>query len=91
MRTQSPDTSPEAERVQIELVRNMTVAQRMSRVRSLKRTTIQLSRRAVRRVHPNLDEDGVSAMFVELHYGHDRAERYRVALTRRRAESAKSR
>ena len=91
MRTQSPDTSPEAEQVQIELLRNMTVAQRMSRLRSLTRTTIQLSRRAIRRAHPDLNEDGVSVMFVELHYGHDLAECYRVALARRRTKSAKSR
>ena len=83
MRTQSPDTSPEAERVQIELLRNMTIAQRMSRVRSLTRTTIQLSRRAIHRAYPDLDEDGVSIVFVELHYGHDLAEHYRVALAGR--------
>jgi hypothetical protein len=55
MRTQSPDTSPEAEGVQIELLRNMTIAQRMSRVRSLTRTTIQLSRRAIHRAYPDMD------------------------------------
>ena len=45
MRTQSPDTSPEAERGQIELLRNMSMAQRMSRVRSL----TEIARRTLRR------------------------------------------
>lgn len=35
MKTQSPDTSPEAERIQIELLRNATGAQRFALVRSL--------------------------------------------------------
>lgn len=84
MRTQSPDTSPEAERVQIELVRKLSVAQRVALTRSLTRTVIQLSRRAIRNAHPHMDEDALRVKFVELNYGPELAEQFRAALARRR-------
>ena len=40
------DTSPEAEKVQIELIRRMSVADRIAQVRSMTTLVIELSRRA---------------------------------------------
>ncbi len=83
MSTFSPDTHPDAEAFQIELLRKATVAQRFARVRSLSQTTIELSRRAIRRRHPELDETGVGLRFIELHYGSDLAARVAADLARR--------
>ncbi|MFL5732227.1 MAG: hypothetical protein ACJ78Q_03420 [Chloroflexia bacterium] len=83
MRTQSRDTHPDAERVQIELLRRMTVAQRAELMRSLTRTTIQLARRAIRQAHPEASEEEVDLIFIEVHYGRDLADRVRAYLSRR--------
>lgn len=88
MRTQSPDTSPEAERVQIEQLRQATPARRFSLARSLTRSTIAMSRRGLARVNPRLSEDELAVKFVELHYGADLAGRIREALLRRRDGAA---
>ena len=74
---QSPDTAPQAEKVQIELIRRSSVAERISMVRSLSQMTMFLSRRAIRRANPSLSEREVDLAFVELHYGKDLAERLR--------------
>jgi hypothetical protein len=45
--------------------------------------TIELSRRAIRRQHPDWDEREVQLHFVALHYGEDLASRVRVYLESR--------
>ena len=83
MRTQSRDTHPDAERVQIDLLRRATVATRIARVRSLTATTIAMSRRAVRRRHPELDERELDIAVVALHSGEELAQRLRRYLEAR--------
>ncbi len=78
MISQSPDTAPQAERVQIELIRESSVSRRISIVRSLSQTVMFLSRRAIQRANPSLSEREVDLAFVELHYGKDLAERLRL-------------
>ena len=48
----SADTDPAAERVQLDLLRNATVARRASLARSSSCTALQLTRRAIREVNP---------------------------------------
>ncbi len=74
------DTHPEAEKVQIELLRRMTVAQRLERMRSLTTMTVNLSRRAIARAHPELTAGEVNLMWVELHYGKALADELREYL-----------
>jgi hypothetical protein len=81
---QSPDTAPQAEEVQIELIRQASVAQRISMVRSLSQTAMYLSRRAIQRANPTLSEREVDFLFVELHYGEDLADRLRSYMERKR-------
>lgn len=69
MITQSPDTHPEAERVQISLIQNLTPAQKISRVRSLSQSTILLSRRAIMRANPDLDKKELNLKIIAYHYG----------------------
>jgi len=69
MRTQSPDTHPEIEKVLISLIQNSSVAKRISKVRSLSESTIKLSRRAIMRANPGLDETELNFRFIYYHYG----------------------
>ena len=75
MISQSSDTAPEAEKVQIELIRESSVSKRIATVRSLSQTTMYLSRRAIQRTNPSLSEREVDLAFVAYHYGADLAER----------------
>ncbi len=84
MRTQSPDTHPDAEKVQVDLLRRTTVARRFSLACSLSQTAIQLARRAIQRAHPDADEEEVGLIFIATHYGQDLADRVRADLARRR-------
>lgn len=63
------DTSPEAEKVQIELLRKATVAQRLQKMQSLTATTINLSRRAVAGANPGLASRELDLKCVELFHG----------------------
>ena len=71
------DTSPEAEKVQIELIRRYSVAQRFAKVRSLTARTVGLSKRAIARANPDLSPQQLQIKFIELHYGKDLADRFR--------------
>ncbi len=84
MITQSPDTSPEAEKVQIELIRRSSVARRISIVRSLSQTAVYLSRRAIQRANPSMSQREVDLAFVAIHYGEDLADRLASYLENRR-------
>jgi hypothetical protein len=57
------------EELQISLIRNSTIAKRISRVRSLSETAIRLSRRAIMRVNPDLDKKELDLKFISYHYG----------------------
>jgi hypothetical protein len=68
MMARSPDTDPEAEKVQIELLRGAPAA-RAQMALDLSAQVIGLARRAIRRVHPDATETEVGLLFVEMHYG----------------------
>ena len=50
---------------------------------SLSQTTIELSRRALRRLHPELSEVQIRLLWVANHYGEDLAVRLKEDLARR--------
>lgn len=82
-RPQSRDTDPKVEQVQVALLRQASVARRFALVRSLSQSTVQLARRAIRRARPGADEQEVSLLFVEVHYGKQLADRVRAHLAKR--------
>ncbi len=84
MRTQSRDTSPEAERVQIELIRKMSPAKKFDLVRSMSRTMILASRENIRLLHPHLSEEELNLLLIELYYGKELADRVRIDRERRK-------
>jgi hypothetical protein len=71
------DTHPEAEAVQMDLLRKASVAQRASMMRSLTRTAVASSRRALQRARPGLNQRELDLLFVELNYGRELADRLR--------------
>lgn len=60
MRTQSEDTSPEAERVQIEMIRKMPLAKRFDRVRSWTKIISRLNLQDIRERYPNASEEEIA-------------------------------
>ncbi len=71
------DTHRDAERVQIDLLRRLSPAQKVSQLRSLSALVIGLSRRAIARANPGLDQREVDLLWVEYTYGRDLAVRLR--------------
>jgi hypothetical protein len=84
MRTQSEDTSPEMERVQIELIRKASPAKLFGLVRSMSQTIIQASRENIRRLHPDANKEELTLIFVELYYGKELANLVRAQMEKRR-------
>jgi len=83
MISQSRDTSVQAERVQIELLRQAGVSRRVALARSLSQTAMFLSRRAIQRANPSFSRRQVDLAFVAVHYGEDLAVRLRLYLERK--------
>ena len=86
MRTQSMDTSPEAERVQIELIRKASPARLFEMVRSMSQTMIQASRQTLRQLHPDATQEDLNLLFIELYYGKDLAQCVRMYLEKRKSK-----
>jgi hypothetical protein len=65
------------------LLRQASIAKRLAVMRSLSRTTIQLSRRAIHRANPTYSQLDVNLAFVAYHYGEELAQSLRRYLERR--------
>jgi len=83
-RTMLSDTHPEVEALQIELIRKMSVAERIARMRDWTRMLVHLSREGLASANPGLDREGLDLLWVEHHYGPDLAARLRDYLQKRR-------
>ena len=70
------DTHPEMEKVQISLLRELSVARKIAIVCSLSETVIKLSRRAISRANPDLNDHEINCKFIALHYGSELADRF---------------
>ena len=86
MITQSIDTHPKAEEVQLQLLRQATPAKRFGIMCSLSQTMAALSRRAIRRANPDYSQRELDLAFISIHYGEELAERVRIYLEERRNE-----
>ncbi|HYU74633.1 MAG TPA: hypothetical protein VEL31_18340 [Ktedonobacteraceae bacterium] len=64
MRTQSRDTSPEAERVLIDLIRNASVAKRFKSVRSTTNTLLQMNIKNIQKLYPDATVAEIAQVFV---------------------------
>ena len=73
MRIRSVDTDPDAEDVQMALLRRAGVARRARMALSLSGQVIGLAQRAIRRTLTEPTDEQVRLRFAELHYGSDLA------------------
>jgi hypothetical protein len=64
MRTQSSDTSPEAEGVLIGLIRNASVAKRFKSVRSITNTLLQMNIKNIQKLYPGATAAEIAQVFV---------------------------
>jgi hypothetical protein len=69
MRTQSPDTSPEAERVLIELLRQAPAWRRLQLADHMSSTVRSLSLAGLRARHPRASEAELRRRFADIHLG----------------------
>ncbi len=80
----SADTDPEAEQVQLRLLREAGVTRRIALARSLTATTLQLAHRAIWQAHPTDTPDGHFVRFVAQMYGTELGEALERDLEARR-------
>jgi hypothetical protein len=73
MRTQSPDTSPEAERVLIELLRQAPAWRRLQLADRMSSAVRGLSLAGLRSRHPQASEAELRRRFADIHLGPDLA------------------
>ena len=71
------DTSIDVERAQLQLLRDMSPADRVALALRLSSDVICASKRAIARTHPELTTRQVEHLFVELHYGKELADALR--------------
>ena len=80
------DTTPDAERVQVALLRAAPVGRRLHLALALSATVIGAAGRGLMRSHPGASTREIDLRFVELHYGPAMAENLRAELNRRDTE-----
>ena len=83
MRTQSEGTSPEMERVQIDLIRKASPAKRFAIMQAWSQLLIEANKQHIRKDHPDASEEEISLMFVARHYGQVLADGLRADMARR--------
>ena len=83
MRTQSEDTSPEMERVQIELIRKAPITKRFAIMQAWSQFLIEANKQRIHKDHPDASEEEVALIFVARHYGQALADGLRADLARR--------
>jgi hypothetical protein len=67
------DTDVQADRVQLELLRNATPGERAALAMSLSATVISLARRALQTQEPGASDQEITVRSVELNYGRELA------------------
>jgi hypothetical protein len=77
------DTRPDAEAVQLDLMRQAGPWRRGAMALELSRHVCALSQRAIRRANPDASEEELVALFVEAHYGAALGEAVRADIARR--------
>ena len=82
MKTQSADTHPKAEAMQIKLLQKAGPVKRVWLMRSLSQTVLTLSRRTLQENNPELSEQALKVLFVRHCYGDDLADRFQIYLNR---------
>lgn len=80
MFSQPKDTNPKIEELIISLTRKLSVSEKFSQVRSLSRTVMNLSYRAIKRENPGLNENEIDYLFIKYNHGKNLADRLKKFL-----------
>jgi hypothetical protein len=83
MQPYTTDTSPEAEQVQLDLIRRMTPSERALKALRMTTRLIRECKAAIARNHPELTPQEIGIAFIELNYGPELAaavQRYQADL-----------
>lgn len=78
------DTDPETERVHIEMLRRAGPERRLQLALNLTHEVIAMSRRELRRLHPEASEEELGVLWVRQNYGDELADGLQADLARRR-------
>jgi hypothetical protein len=70
-----PDTPPEVENVQVNLLRKAGAGKRLSIALSLSQGLIYLSKQALKKLNPGLSDDELKILFIKNSYGASTAEK----------------
>jgi len=84
-KTQSPDTSPEVEKIYFDMIRRQTPNERLLCSRALTASAIRRERAMIARQHPEWDEQEVALQWAAIVYGPEIAEQVRNHLQKREA------
>jgi hypothetical protein len=84
MQARADDTDPDAESVQLELLRRAGPARRLRMALSLSAHVIDLALQGIRRASPGISEREAQLRFVELHYGRELGRELRAFLDAQR-------
>ncbi len=77
------DTDPDAERVQIDLLRRKTPSERVAMALRLSGLVVRMSRQAIARRHPDWTPQQVHLAWMEISYGRELADQVRDDLDAR--------
>jgi hypothetical protein len=83
MRTQSNDTSPEIERVQIELLRKAPLTKRFAIMAAWSQFIREAAKQGIRRDYPDASQEEVALILVARLYGQPLADKVGAYLARR--------
>jgi hypothetical protein len=84
MRTQSSDTSPEFERVYIEMLRKLPLTKRFAMMESWSQFIVEVAKQGIRRDHPEASEEEVGLILLARQYGQPLADKVRAYLAHRK-------
>lgn len=73
MQTYTTDTSPEAEEVQLDLIRRLPPSERALKALRMTTRLIHECKAAIARNHPELTPQEIGIAFIELNYGRELA------------------
>lgn len=78
MKTQSIDTHPEIEKIQISMLHDGGVRKRTALLRSITRSALTLARHGIKKAHPNWDNIHLGKFFVYINYGDNLSNRLQI-------------
>lgn len=69
MKTRSLDTHPDAEKIEISLLKQAGISERLRRTFAMSSWVLWLGKQAISKAHPRWNKRKVDLFFVEVHYG----------------------